>query len=108
MLTSADREREPSKRMLLKRGTGSGERGAGNGERGTEVWERVVSGNLHKNPKWRSKKKNEREKEEDEEGIRALVEIRWGRNCQIRLTFYVYVLSRWYVFFDIQPVSFTI
>ena len=41
--------------MLLKRGTGSGERGAGsgergagNGERGTEVWERVVSGNLHK------------------------------------------------------------
>ena len=35
----------------------NGERGAGggNGERGTEVWERVVSGNLHKNPKWRSK-----------------------------------------------------
>ena len=31
--------------------TGNGERGAG--ERGTEVWERVVSGNLHKNPKWR-------------------------------------------------------
>ena len=29
------------------------ERGAGSGERGTEVWERVVSGNLHKNPKWR-------------------------------------------------------
>ena len=25
-------------RMLLKRGTGSGERGAGSGERGTEVW----------------------------------------------------------------------
>ena len=38
--------------MLLKRGTGSGERGAGSGERGTEVWERVVSGNLHKNPIW--------------------------------------------------------
>ena len=34
--------------MLLKRGTGSGERGAGNGELGTEVWERVVSSNLHK------------------------------------------------------------
>ena len=32
--------------------TGNGERGAGNGERGTEVWERVVSGNLHKNPIW--------------------------------------------------------
>ena len=31
--------------MLLKRGTGSG-------ERRTEVWERVVSGNLHKNPIW--------------------------------------------------------
>ena len=28
--------------------TGNGERGAGSGERGTEVWERVVSGNLHK------------------------------------------------------------
>ena len=40
--------------MLLKRRTGSG-------ERGTEVWERVVSGNLHKNPKWRSKKR-ERER----------------------------------------------
>ena len=40
------------KGMLLKRGTGSGERGAGSGERGTEVWERVVSGNLHKNPIW--------------------------------------------------------
>ena len=32
--------------------TGNGERGAGSGERGTEVWERVVSGNLHKNPKY--------------------------------------------------------
>ena len=30
--------------------TGSGGRGAGKG--GTEVWEQVVSGNLHKNPKW--------------------------------------------------------
>ena len=38
--------------MLLKWGTGSGERGAGSGEQGTEVWERVVSGNLHKNPIW--------------------------------------------------------
>ena len=34
-------------RMLLKR------RGTGSGERVTEVWERVVSGNLHKNSKWR-------------------------------------------------------
>ena len=38
--------------MLPKRGTGSEERGAGSGERGTEVRERVVSGNLHKNQKW--------------------------------------------------------
>ena len=58
--------------MLLKRGTGrgergagsgergagSGERGAGNGERGTEVLERVVSGNLHKNTKWPVRIKN--------------------------------------------------
>ena len=32
--------------------TGNGEPGAGSGERGTEVWERVVCGNLHKNPIW--------------------------------------------------------
>ena len=32
--------------------TGNGERGAGRGEQGTEVWERVVSGNLHKNLIW--------------------------------------------------------
>ena len=38
--------------------TRNGERGAGSGERGTEVWERVVSGNLQKNPKWRSKKRD--------------------------------------------------
>ena len=28
------------------------ERGAGKGDRGREVWERVLSGNLDKNPKW--------------------------------------------------------
>ena len=39
-----------SRRDVTK--TGNGERGAGSGERGTEVWERVVSGNLHKNPIW--------------------------------------------------------
>ena len=32
--------------------TGNGEPGAGSGERGTEDWERVVCGNLHKNPMW--------------------------------------------------------
>ena len=35
-----------------ERGTGNGERGTGNGEWGTKVWERVVSGNVHKNPTW--------------------------------------------------------
>ena len=37
-------------------------------------------------------------KKTTKKGIRALVEIRWGRNCQIRLMLYVYVLSGWYVF----------
>ena len=37
-----------------ERGTGNGERGTGNGERGTGVWERVHSGNPHKNSKWRT------------------------------------------------------
>ena len=41
-----------------ERGAGSGKRGAGNGERGTEVLERVVSGNLHKNTKWPIRIKN--------------------------------------------------
>ena len=35
-----------------QRGAGNGERGTGNGERGAEVWERVVSGIIYKNPKW--------------------------------------------------------
>ena len=35
--------------------TGNGERGTGNGEPGTGVWERVYSGNPHKNSKWRTK-----------------------------------------------------
>ena len=44
--------RDVTKRRNGERGAESGERGAGKGERGTEVWERVVSGNLRKNPKW--------------------------------------------------------
>ena len=31
--------------------------GTGNGERGTGVWERVYSGNLLENSKWRTKEK---------------------------------------------------
>ena len=62
--------------------TGNGERGAGSGERGMEVWERVVSGNLQKNPKWRSKKRERERRIQRKEFDRALVEIRWGRNCK--------------------------
>ena len=54
--------REHRHRVLLipgtgngERGTGNGERGTGNGEPGTGVWERVYSGNPHKNSKWRTK-----------------------------------------------------
>ena len=49
------------KRMLLKRGTGSGERGTGNGSLGTSC---------QRKPPQKSKmavQKNEREKEEDKE-----------------------------------------
>ena len=92
--------------MLLKRGTGSGERGAGSGERGTEVWERVVSGNLHKNPKWRSKKRERERRRQRKEFVPWLKsggdEI--GNQTHIlRLRFEQVVC-----FFDIQPVSFTI
>ena len=85
-------------RMLLKRGTGSG-------ERGTEVWERVVSGNLHNNPKWRSKKRERKKK--TKKGF-----VPWlksggdeiaNQTPILRLRFEQVVC-----FFDIQPVSFTI
>ena len=93
-------------RMLLKRGTGSGERGAGNGERGTEVWERVVSGNLHKNPKWRSKKRERERRRQRKEFVPWLKsggdEIA-NQTHILRLRFEQVVC-----FFDIQPVSFTI
>ena len=42
--------------------------------------------------------KNEREKEEDKEMNSCLGWNQVGTKLQIRLTFYVYVLSRWYVF----------
>ena len=93
-------------RMLLKRGTGSGERGAGSGERGTEVWERVVSGNLHKNPKWRSKKRDRERRRQRKEFVPWLKsggdEIA-NQTHILRLRFEQVVC-----FFDIQPVSFTI
>ena len=59
--------------MLLKRGTGSR-------ERGTEVWERVVSGNLHKNPKWRSKKRErERRRQRKEFVLLRYINRNWLR-----------------------------
>ena len=75
--------------MLLKRGTGSG-------ERGTEVWERVVSGNLHKNPKWRSKKRERERRRQRKEFVPWLKS--GGDEIANQSPSYVYVLSRWYVF----------
>ena len=66
---------DPYGRLMINRGnrilmdvtkTGNGERGAA-GKRGTEVWERVVSGNLHKNPKWRSKKRERERRRQSKE-----------------------------------------
>lgn len=37
---------------MLNTETGKREPGTRNEERGTEIWKRVVSGNLHKNQKW--------------------------------------------------------
>ena len=78
--------------MLLKRGTGSGERGTGNGSLGTSC---------QRKPPQKSKMavpKNEREKEEDKERNSCLGWNQVRTKLQIRLTFHVYVLSRWYVF----------
>ena len=92
--------------MLLKRGTGNGERGTGSGERGTEVWEPLVSGNLHKNPKWRSKKRERERRRQRKEFVPWLKsgEDEIANQTRIfRLRFEQVVC-----FFDIQPVSFTI
>ena len=55
-LISCGRNKDVTKTGNGERGTGNGERGTGNGERGAgsgeRVWERVVSGNLHKNSIW--------------------------------------------------------
>ena len=87
-----------------ERGTGNGERGAGSGERGTEVWERVVSGNLHKNPKWPSKKR-ERERRRQRKEFVPWLKSGGGEIANqthiLRLRFEQVVC-----FFDIQPVSF--
>ena len=81
------------KRMLLKRGTGSGERGEGNGERksGNELSAETSTKIQNGGPK------HEREKEDKERNL-CLGWNQVGTKLQIRLTFYVYVLSRWYVF----------
>ena len=75
-------------------------------KRGTEVWERVVSGNLHKNPKWRSKKRERERRRQRKEFVPWLKsggdEIA-NQTHILRLRFEQVVC-----FFDIQPVSCTI
>ena len=93
-----------TKRDVTK--TRNGERGAGSGERGTEVWERIVSGNLHKNPKWRSKKRERERRRQRKEFVPWLKSGRdeiANQTHILRLRFEQVVC-----FFDIQPVSFTI
>ena len=89
-----------------ERGAGSGEREAGNAKRGTEVWERVVSGNLHKNPKWRSKKR-ERERRRQRKEF-----VPWLKSGGDEIANQTHILrlrfEQLVCFFDIQPVSFTI
>ena len=63
-------------RMLLKRGAGSGERGMGNGSLGTSCQRKPPQKSKMAVPKTRERKKKTKK------GIRALVEIRWGRNCK--------------------------
>ena len=86
--------------MLLKRGTGSG-------ERGTEVWERVVSGNLHKIQN--GGPKNEKEKEEYKERNSI---VPWLKSDGDEIANQTHILRLRFeqvvCFFDIQPVSFTI
>ena len=62
--------------MLLKRGTGSGERGTGNGSLGTSCQRKPPQKSKMAVQKTRERKKTTKK------GIRALVEIRWGRNCK--------------------------
>ena len=85
--------------MLLKRGAGSG-------ERGTEVWERVVNVNLHKNTKWRSKKR-------EREGRRQRNEfVPWLKSGGDEVANQTHILRLRFeqvvCFLDIQPVSLTI
>ena len=86
--------------------TGNGERGAGSGERGTEVWKRVVSRNLHKNPKWRSKTR------ERERGRQRKEFVPWLKSGGDEIANQTHILRLRFeqvvCFFDIQPVSFTI
>ena len=57
--------------------TGNGERGTGNGSLGTSCQRKPPQ-----NPKWRSKKRERERRIQRKEFDRALVEIRWGRNCK--------------------------
>ena len=74
--------------------TGNRERGAGNGERksGNEFSAETSTKIQNGGPK------NETEKVEDKERNLCLGWNQVGTKLQIRLTFSVYVLSRWYVF----------
>ena len=73
-------------------------------KRGTEVWERVVSGNFHKNPKWRSKKRERERRRQRNEFVPWLKsggdEVA-NQTHILRLRFEQVVC-----FLDIQPVSF--
>ena len=65
--------------MLLKRE----ERGAGNGERksGNELSAETFTKIQNGGPKT-EREKDPGRKKKTKKGIRALVEIRWGRNCK--------------------------
>ena len=85
---------------LIKSGTGNGKRGTGNWERGTGNGSLGMS--CQRKPPKKSKmavQKTRKRKKNTKKGIRSC--LGWnqmGTKLQIRLTFYVYVLSRWYVF----------
>ena len=66
--------------------TGNGERGAGNGERksGNESSAETSTKIQNGRPKNETSvhQKTRKRKKKTKKGIRALVEIRWGRNCK--------------------------
>ena len=92
----------PLSRMLLKRGTGSGERGAGNGEgkSGNELSAETAIKIQNGGPK------NEREKEEDKERNSI---VPWLKSDGDEIANQTHILRLRFeqvvCFFDIQPVS---